>query len=280
MTIQVALRQGTKLLEDAGVTAPRLTAEVLLGFATGHDRSWLYAHSDEELREVWWIHYGRYLHQRMNGKPTQYITGIQEFYGREFRVTPDVLIPRSETENVVEASFEFIRPGDTVADIGCGSGAIAVTLALERQTRTFATDLSEAAVRVAAANAKRLEADVRFAVGDLTECLGAGRFDAVVTNPPYIPMLEAPTLAPEVRDHEPHLALFGGEDGLAAYRRLAADLPRILKPGGWLIMELAWNAAGLVRELFREHDGKRWTDVEIRRDFAGLPRIFVARAPA
>ncbi len=279
MTIQTALLQGTKLLEDASVTAPRLTAEVLLGFASGHDRSWLYAHSDEELREVWWIHYGRYLHQRIQGKPTQYITGVQEFYGRDFRVTPDVLIPRSETENVVEASLEFIHAGDTVADVGCGSGAIAVTLALERQTRTFATDLSEAAVRIAAANAKRLEARVHFAVGDLTECLGAGMFDAIVTNPPYIPATEAPTLAPEVRDHEPHLALFGGEDGLDAYRRLADDVPRILKPAGWLIMELAWNAAGLVRELFRAHRGKPWTDVEIRRDIAGLPRIFIARAP-
>ncbi len=279
MNIQDALRQGTKLMEVAAVTAPRLTAEVLLGFATGHDRSWLYAHSDEELREVWWIHYGRYLHQRLNGKPTQYITGTQEFFGRDFRVTPDVLIPRSETENVVEASFEFIQRGDTVADIGCGSGAIAVTLALERETRTFATDLSEAAVQVAAFNAKRLGANISLAVGDLTESLKTGAFDAVVTNPPYIPATEAPTLAPEVRDYEPHLALFGGEDGLDTYRRLAKDVPRIVKPGGWLIMELAWNAAGLVRELFRAHNGRAWTDVEIRRDIAGLPRIFIARCP-
>ena len=279
MTIQAALQQGTKLLEDAAITAPRLTAEVLLGYAIGQDRSWLFAHSDEELREVWWIHYGRYLHQRIGGKPTQYITGTQEFFGRDFRVTPDVLIPRSETENVVEASFEFVKRGDTVADIGCGSGAIAVTLNLERETKTFATDLSEAAVRIAQANARRLDADVQFAVGDLTECLAGARLDAVVTNPPYIPKTEAPTLASEVRDYEPHLALFGGEDGLDAYRRLAADLPRILKPGGWLVMELAWNAAGLVRELFRDHQGHPWTEVEIRRDLAGLPRIFIARAP-
>ncbi|MEO8027918.1 MAG: peptide chain release factor N(5)-glutamine methyltransferase [Bryobacteraceae bacterium] len=276
MTIQTALQQGTKLMEDGGITAPRLTAEVLLCYAIGVERSWLYAHGTDELREVWWIHYGRYLHQRLGGRPTQYITGKQEFYGRDFRVTKDVLIPRSETEDVVEASLEFIRSGDTVADIGCGSGAIAVTLALERGTRTFATDLSEAAVRVAADNSRRLGATVEFVVGDLATCFGAARFDAVVTNPPYIPMTEAPTLAAEVRDHEPHLALFGGEDGLEAYRRLAEDLPRVLKPGGWLVMELAWNAAGWVREIFRHG----WTDVEMRRDLSGLPRIFIARNKA
>src|SRR5262245_53338705 len=122
MNLQTALRQGQKLLEDAQVSAPRLTAEVLLAFATGHDRAWLYAHSDEELKELWWIHYGRYLHQRIEGTPTQYITGRQEFYGREFRVTPDVLIPRPETEHVIEAALP--RAHGMVLDIGTGSGAI------------------------------------------------------------------------------------------------------------------------------------------------------------
>src|SRR5271163_752384 len=135
MDLRTGLLQGQKLLEDAQVTAPRLTAEVLLAHAVGRDRTWLYAHSDEELREVWWIHYGRYLHQRTQGKPTQHITGRQEFYGREFRVTPDVLIPRPETEHLVEASIARIRPGDTVFDAGTGSGAIAITLALETQAR-------------------------------------------------------------------------------------------------------------------------------------------------
>src|SRR5215468_11974454 len=125
MDVRTALKQGQDLLEEAKVSVPRLTAEVLLAHAVGQDRAWLYAHSDEELRELWWIHYGRYLHERLKGKPTQYITGRQEFYGREFRVTPEVLIPRPETEHVVEAVLEGARGAKVIADIGTGSGAIA-----------------------------------------------------------------------------------------------------------------------------------------------------------
>ena len=122
MTLQQALLQGTKLLEEAGIAAPRLTAEVLLGHALGQERTFLYAHSERELREVEWIHYGRYLHERLNGKPTQYITGQQEFYGREFRVTSDVLIPRPETELVVETALDVGRGARRIVDTGCGSG--------------------------------------------------------------------------------------------------------------------------------------------------------------
>src|SRR5579863_1812922 len=144
MDVRTALLQGQKLLEDGGVSVPRLTAEVLLMRATGHDRACLYAHGDDELIEVWWIHYGRYLHQRIQGQPTQYITGRQEFYGREFRVTPDVLIPRPETEHLIEAALA--RSPNTILDIGTGSGAIGVTLALETKARVVATDVSPAAL--------------------------------------------------------------------------------------------------------------------------------------
>src|ERR1700704_1496391 len=156
MTIATALAQGVKLLEDASISAPRLTAEVLLAHAVGCERVWLFAHSDEELREVWWIHYGRYLHERLKGKPTQHITGRQEFYGREFRVTPDVLIPRPETEHVVEAALKL--GGQSALDIGTGSGAIAAPLAFESGMRVAATDISEQAIRVAAENGRRLGA--------------------------------------------------------------------------------------------------------------------------
>src|SRR5579862_2932622 len=159
MTVGQALAQGARLLDDARVSAPRLTAEVLLAHAIGCERIWLVAHSDEELREVWWIHYGRYLHDRLNGQPTQQITGRQEFYGRDFRVTPDVLIPRPETEHVVEAALQLAPNATRILDIGTGSGAIAVTLALEcPAARITATDISEAAIRVAAANARHLGA--------------------------------------------------------------------------------------------------------------------------
>src|SRR5947209_8588969 len=146
MDLRTALMQGQKLLEDGSISAPRLTAEVLLAHAIGCERTWLYAHSDEELREVWWIHYGRYLHERLAGKPTQYITGRQEFYGREFRVTPDVLIPRPETEHVIEAALEAARDSRRILDVGTGSGALAVTLLLETGAAAWATDISPAAI--------------------------------------------------------------------------------------------------------------------------------------
>src|SRR5579862_276390 len=145
MTLHTALLQGAQILEEASIAAPRLTAEVLLAHAIGRERVYLYAHPEEELSEIGWIHYGRYLRERLDGKPTQYITKRQEFYGREFRVGPDVLIPRPETEHLVEASIAKIRPGDVVLDVGAGSGAIAITLALETRGRIFATDISLAA---------------------------------------------------------------------------------------------------------------------------------------
>src|ERR1700733_4267883 len=148
MTINTALVHAAKVLEDGAVIAPRLTAEILLMHALQHDRAYLYAHSDDELTEVAWIHYGRYLHERMKGKPTQYITGRQEFYGRDFRVTSDVLIPRPETEHLVEAAMARIQPRDVVVDVGTGSGAIAISLALETAAHVFATDIPTTALTV------------------------------------------------------------------------------------------------------------------------------------
>src|SRR5450759_3564366 len=131
MTLQTALQQACKLLEDSSVAAPRLTAEVLLCHALGRERSYLYSHPEVELSDVVRVHYGRYLHERLAGKPTQYITGVQEFYGRDFLVTPEVLIPRPETEHVVEAALALLPAPRRVLDVGCGSGAIAITLSLE-----------------------------------------------------------------------------------------------------------------------------------------------------
>ncbi len=142
MTILTALLQGTKLLEEEAIAAPRLTAEVLLTHALQRERSYLYAHPEEELSEIAWIHYGRYLHERMKGKPTQYITGRQEFYGRDFRVTPDVLIPRPETEHLVEAAIARIQPRDLVVDVGTGSGAIAITSGARNRRVTFSPRIS------------------------------------------------------------------------------------------------------------------------------------------
>ena len=270
MTVRTALLQGQQLLEDAKISEARLTAEVLLMRATGNDRAWLYAHGNDELIELWWIHYGRYLHQRIKGEPTQYITGRQEFYGREFRVTPDVLIPRPETEHLIEAALT--RSAETILDIGTGSGAIAVTLALETKARVMATDVSPAALRIAQQNAHALNAPVAFVACDLGVAFANGSLDVVVSNPPYIPRRDRASLQPEVRDHEPALALFGGEDGLAIYRRLIPEAERLLRRGGWLMMELGDAVA--VREMCAA-----WTGVEILNDLAGLARVLIARKP-
>jgi release factor glutamine methyltransferase len=271
MTVRTALIQGQQLLEDAKISEARLTAEVLLMRATGHNRAWLYAHGNDELIEVWWIHYGRYLHQRIKGEPTQYITGRQEFYGREFRVTPDVLIPRPETEHLVEAALAHANV-TTILDIGTGSGVIGVTLALETKARVAATDVSPAALSIAQQNARSLCAQVSLVACDLGAAFANGSFDLVVSNPPYIRGRDRASLQPEVRDHEPALALFGGEDGLATYRRLIPEAARLLRPGGWLMMEL--GDAAEVRELCAH-----WTGVEIVNDLAGIPRVLIARKP-
>lgn len=270
MTLQTALLQGQKLLEDAGILAPRLTAEVLLAHAIGCPRSWLFAHSDEELKELWWIHYGRYLHQRIQGAPTQYITGTQEFFGRDFRVTPDVLIPRPETEHLIEAALR--HPAETILDIGTGSGAIAVTLALETNARVFASDTSAPAIGVARQNALRLGARVDFLISDLGASFRGHTFDMVVSNPPYIAETERPRLQREVRDHEPALALFAGEDGLAVYSRLIPEAARLLKPGGRFILELGVGSLEPVRGMLRG-----WSDVVVIPDLAGVPRVISAQ---
>jgi release factor glutamine methyltransferase len=277
MTVRTALQQGQHLLEDAGVSEPRLTAEVLLMHAISLDhacdRAWLYAHAGDELREVWWIHYGRYLHERMQGKPTQYVTGRQEFYGREFRVTPDVLIPRPETEILIEAALAKIGNGSLVLDIGVGSGAIAVTLALETKGRVYATDISRAALGVAAENARTLGADVSFVGGDLGSAFAEASFDMVVSNPPYVPLRDRESLQREVRDFEPEFALYAGADGLDVYRRLIPEGRRLLKPRGWLIMELGHESLGPVREMLAG-----WDDVETIDDLAGITRVILAKS--
>jgi release factor glutamine methyltransferase len=273
VTIQTALSQGVKLFEEGAIAVPRLTVEVLLAHALGRDRSYLYAHPEEELREVAWIHYGRYLHERLKGRPTQYITGRQEFYGREFRVTPDVLIPRPETEHLVEAALTRVRPGDVVLDVGTGSGAIAVTLALEKTLTVHATDISTAALCIAAENARRLGAKVAFLATDLTACIADRSIDMVVSNPPYVPRTDEPVLQREVRDFEPHVALFAGPSGLEIYERLIVEARRVLRPGGWLLVELGYNSVEPVRAML----GSGWSEITVNQDLAGFPRVLSAR---
>ena len=270
MNIRTALAQGTELLENNSVSAPRLTAEVLLAHAIHCDRAYFYAHPEQELREVEWIHYGRYLHERIKGKPTQYITKKQEFYGREFRVTPDVLIPRPETELLIEKVLA--RAHGLTIDVGTGSGAIAVTLAMETGTPAIATDLSAEALIVARDNAVTLSAPVQFIRADLLEPFADSAADLIVSNPPYVPLASA--LQREVRDYEPHLALFAGTSGLHVYQRLIPEARRVLKPGGTLALELGFDLADQVTAL-----ACGWHNIHVFPDLAGIPRVLVCEKP-
>src|SRR5215471_4461835 len=186
MTLRTALLQGTQLFEEAAVPVPRLTAEVLLAHALHRNRTYLFAHPEHELSQLEWLHYGRYLHERLQGKPTQYITGRQEFYGREFRVTRDVLIPRPETEHVVETALRLAPRAARIIDVGTGAGILAITLRLETGAAVCATDISAAALSAAAENARRLEAQVSFIACDLLSPIAAASVDLIVSNPPYV----------------------------------------------------------------------------------------------
>ena len=270
MTVKTALHQGSILLEEGRVLAPRLTAEVLLSHALQKERIYLFTHPEAELGQIAWLHYGRYLFERIKGKPTQYITRRQEFYGRDFTVSPHVLIPRPETELLVEAALTL---EGRIVDVGTGSGAIAITLSLEKRQRILATDISAQALEIAAGNARALDANVDFLQGDLLNAIASRSIDAVVSNPPYISNNDLAEMQREVRDHEPHLALFAGPTGTEIYRRLIAEAARALKPGGNLLLELGYDSQAAVRAMLDES----WTEITVTNDLAGIPRILRAR---
>ena len=408
MQLRTALQQGLELLREGRVGAPELTAEVLLGHALRRERVYLYSHPEHELTELEWLHYGRYLHERLKGKPTQYITHVQEFWGREFRVGPGVLIPRPETEHVVEQAVAALReltaehktqhraltdqqtvhpqkskidrespsteprtkraakaryqrsltvtapfrnvfrtaaikargylsrvggrslrsrfgaekaggmgqvwdvgarsagvlgktpgvvgqpsvrgalqPAQTgdinrslpvaapfrVLDIGTGSGILAVTLALETGALTYATDLSPKALSIASGNGSKLGAACHFTQCDLGSAFADRSFDLIVSNPPYIESAEIAVLQSEVRDWEPREALDGGPSGLDIYARLIPEAARLLRPGGWLILEIGAGQGETVPALFDDS----WRTPRVIDDLAGLPRVVEAR---
>lgn len=277
MDLRTALRQGEKLLEEAGVSVPRLTAEVLLCHALGKEKVYLYAHPEEELSHLAWIHYGRYLHERMEGKPTQYITHRQEFYGRDFCVSDAVLIPRPETEHLVETALRLSPRASLAIDLGCGSGAIGISYHLETGVPTLLSDLSYPALSVARRNANRLGADVVFFQCDFASALRELSVDLILCNPPYIPTGEEDTLQREVRDHEPALALYGGESGVEPYRVVIDQAVWALRPRGWLLFELGYQGLEAVQEML---NSSAWQEQEVVHDLAGWPRVLAARRSA
>jgi release factor glutamine methyltransferase len=274
VTLQTALGQGTVILEKSAIPVPRLTAEVLLCHALRCERAHLYAHGDDELTELGWIHYGRYLNERLKGKPTQYITHRQEFFGRNFYVDGDVLIPRPETEHLVEAALEYLNdvPSARILDVGTGSGAIAISVALEARRIVLASDISISALVVAERNRKTYEARVRYFAADLTNAVEADSIDLLISNPPYVPGADKANMQPEVRDWEPHVALFAGDSGFEIYRRLIAEAEIVVRAGGRLMMELGYQSLNTVRDMLAVH----WIDIAVISDLAGLPRVIAA----
>jgi release factor glutamine methyltransferase len=286
MTLQEALRQGTELLAGGGVPSPRLSAEVLLMHAARCDRTHLLAHGERELTDSEWVHFGRYLKERLDGKPAQYITGHQEFWGLDFLVNPSVLIPRPETEFVVETALEIIReesPGGrscSIADVGTGSGCIAIALATELpQALLFALDQSSDALETARFNAARLDVESRIAfhISDLLHLKSGGPLpplQMVVSNPPYVSTKDAANIMPEVSRYEPPAAVFAGETGLEVYERLIPQAAAALAPGGALVLELGYDVEEGVRALLA---GSGWVKVAWRKDYAGITRVISAR---
>ncbi len=263
----------------AGVASPRLDAELLLAHALSCDRVRLYLDFDKPLGAAELAAFRELVRRRVEGEPVAYLTGAKEFHGRRFRVDARVLVPRPETELLLEAALPALPEGGAALDLCTGSGALALTLALERPgARVTATDLSAEALEVAAANAAALGAKVELLRGDLLGALPSPppRFDVIVANPPYVPSGEWEGLPREVR-REPRLALDGGPDGLRLLSRIAAEAPRFLRPGGLLVAEMHESHLEALPRLCREAG---FASAEARRDLAGLPRLVVARLGA
>jgi release factor glutamine methyltransferase len=308
LIVRTALREAFAQLRAAGVPSHTLAAELLLMHALGRDRTWLYAHPEEMIADSEAQRFANLIARRVAGEPTQHLNGKQEFWSLEFEVTRDVLIPRPETEHVIEVALDRLAvrelrggrkqtlsgEGLQIADIGTGSGCIAIALAKELPGATiYATDISLAAIKVAARNAirhgfgdrihlilcnllERFAADARRSPpfdSPLIPLCSPLLFDLIVSNPPYVGRREAATLMGEVRDHEPEIALYGGEEGYEFYAELIAQSAAHLKPGGILVLELGHNSLPAVQPLL---DAPTWTNVGVTNDLAGIPRVIAA----
>ena len=280
-TIARALAEAAEVLRAGGVPEARREAATLLAATVGRDRAFLIAHDDDALPADVLKTYRERARRRAAGEPLQYVTGRQEFYGLDFEVTPAVLIPRPETELLVEAALELLKNAHAPAlcDVGTGSGCITVSLLRERaDARAAAVDISADALRVAARNAARhgVRDRVSLVVSDCFDALdpAAQRFEMIVSNPPYVAEADISGLQREVRDHEPRPALTPGGDGLSVIRRLLAESPRFLEPSGHLLFEIGFGQHEDVRRLV---DPRVWTVLGIREDLQDIPRAVVLK---
>jgi release factor glutamine methyltransferase len=289
--LRSVLAEGMRRLEAADVPSAALAAELLLMHVLQRDRAWLYAHSECELDHDQAEGYWGLVERRSEGVPTQYLTGRQEFWGLEFEVGPGVLIPRPETEHVIEVALERLdaRRDERlhVADVGTGSGCIAIALARELpNARIVATDISAAALDYARRNAARngaaeqidfFNTNLLDAVVNSAEDAARASFDLIVSNPPYVARTDAVTLPREVREHEPAEALFAGDNGLDMFAPLIGAAARTLAPGGIFVVEIGYNSAEYVGSLL---SSPRWCELRITRDLAGIERVISARLDA
>ena len=274
------MQSAIQRLTAAQVPSPRMNAELLLMFTLGRDRAFLYGHPEHELTGEEQARYDDSIEQRSRGIPAQYITGHQEFWGMDFIISPAVLIPRPETEHVIEEVLARVGRAPSpanlrIVDVGTGSGCIALALAKELpQAKIHATDIFAPAMEVARANAVRhqLDSRIEFYEADLLSGLGKNTFDFVVSNPPYVGESEEDTVQLEVRKFEPRSAVFAGRTGLEVIERLVPQARDVLKPGGWLVMEISGTIASRVKELL-----KIWDNVEISKDLQGIERVAAAQ---
>lgn len=267
------LKAGKERLIRAEIEDADCDAWILLEYISGLDRARFFLYEQETVPTDVITKYTEMLEQRSCHIPVQHLTGSQEFMGLEFMVTPDVLIPRQDTELLVETVLPYVK-GKKVLDVCTGSGCIAISLALLGQTSaTDAVDISEKALKVAKINAGRLHAPVDFYQGDLLEDI-KGTYDVIVSNPPYIASGELQKLMPEVHDHEPELALDGGTDGLDFYPRLLQEVTKHLAPGGIFAVEIGYDQGVAVREMFRRN---HFEDVKCHQDLCGKDRVIIGR---
>ena len=280
MNISEILKSATGILLENGIAEPRREANSLLAFALQKDKTFLIAHSEYELSDEEETNFNKLLERRANREPFQYIVGKQEFYGLDFIVSKDVLIPRPETELIVEAAIEILKmqENSSFCEVGVGSGCISVSILHENTTATaIGVDISAKALKIARKNAEthKVLERLELKLSDIFDILENETFDLIVSNPPYIPSEDFDGLQAEVRDFEPQNALTDGKDGLSIVEKIIADAPKFLKPNGFLLMEIGFNQSTEVREMFLPN---LWQTVEFLPDLQGIPRILKARS--
>ncbi|MDO4490212.1 MAG: peptide chain release factor N(5)-glutamine methyltransferase [Lachnospiraceae bacterium] len=268
------LEYGIGFLEAHQIQDARTDAWILMEYTANINKSYYYMNMHEPMDAGDAEDYALLIHRRAEHIPVQYLTGEAWFYGRSFRVNESVLIPRQDTEVLVEEALKRIQPGMRVLDLCTGSGCILLTVLKEAQVTGVGSDISQEALLVAELNRKRIGVQANWIQSDLFENIG-GRFDMILSNPPYIQSAVIDTLDPEVREHEPHIALDGSEDGLLFYRRIVEEAPSYLNPGGWVCMEIGYDQGQDLKGLFAENG--QYTNFELIRDLSGLDRVVCAQ---